>query len=79
MGAKVIDRLLRDLCLTFPEMKDFSWANLIYMPAFAAADPTSKLSNRLLDNYRGITTLPGVAQIERELSGKPSLLDEGEE
>ena len=36
-GAKVIDRLSRDLRETFPEMKGFSPRNLKYMRAFAAA------------------------------------------
>lgn len=41
-GAKVIDRLSRDLRAAFPEMKGFSRANLLYMRAFAEAwpDPT---------------------------------------
>lgn len=36
-GAKVIDRLARDLRETFPDMKGFSPRNLKYMRAFAAA------------------------------------------
>ena len=38
-GAKVIDRLSRDLRGAFPEMKGFSRANLMYMRAFAEAWP----------------------------------------
>lgn len=38
-GAKVIDRLARDLRAEFPEMKGFSPRNLKYMRAFAAAYP----------------------------------------
>ena len=38
-GAKVIDRLARDLRAAFPEMKGFSRANLMYMRAFAEAWP----------------------------------------
>ncbi len=38
-GAKVIDRLARDLRTEFPEMKGFSPRNLKYMRAFAAAYP----------------------------------------
>jgi len=34
-GAKVIDRLSKDLRAAFPEMKGFSRANLMYMRAFA--------------------------------------------
>ncbi|HEX8757641.1 MAG TPA: PDDEXK nuclease domain-containing protein [Steroidobacteraceae bacterium] len=36
-GAKVIERLARDLRNAFPEMKGFSRANLMYMRAFAEA------------------------------------------
>ncbi|HHT9126686.1 MAG TPA: PDDEXK nuclease domain-containing protein [Candidatus Brocadiia bacterium] len=36
-GSKVIDRLARDLCLEFHEMKGFSPRNLKYMRAFAGA------------------------------------------
>ncbi len=39
MGAKVIDRLARDLRHAFPEMKGFSPRNLKYMRAFAEAWP----------------------------------------
>lgn len=38
-GAKVIDRLAKDLQKSFPEMKGFSRTNLLYMRAFAAAYP----------------------------------------
>ncbi|MBF6591228.1 MAG: DUF1016 family protein [Ktedonobacterales bacterium] len=38
-GAKVIDRLARDLRAAFPEMKGFSPRNLKYMRAFAEAYP----------------------------------------
>lgn len=38
-GAKVIDRLSRDLRAAFPEMKGFSSRNLKYMRAFAEAYP----------------------------------------
>lgn len=36
-GAKVIERLAKDLRHAFPEMKGFSRANLMYMRAFAEA------------------------------------------
>ena len=36
-GAKVIDQLSRDLHAAFPQMKGFSFRNLKYMRAFAAA------------------------------------------
>src|SRR5690606_11177944 len=38
-GAKVIERLSRDLRSAFPEMKGFSPRNLKYMRAFAEAWP----------------------------------------
>ncbi len=38
-GAKVIERLAHDLCITFPDKKGFSRANLMYMRAFAQAWP----------------------------------------
>lgn len=34
-GSKIIDRLSRDLCRSFPEMKGFSTRNLKYMQKFA--------------------------------------------
>ena len=34
-GAKVIDRLSKDLSAEFPEIKGFSTRNLKYMPLFA--------------------------------------------
>ncbi|OIO06734.1 MAG: hypothetical protein AUJ52_11720 [Elusimicrobia bacterium CG1_02_63_36] len=38
-GAKVVARLAKDLHISFPEMKGFSRANLLYMRAFAEAYP----------------------------------------
>ena len=42
-GAKVIERLSRDLRAAFPEMKGFSRANLLYMRAFAEAWPDPQI------------------------------------
>ncbi|PRY63039.1 putative nuclease of restriction endonuclease-like (RecB) superfamily [Vreelandella songnenensis] len=42
-GAKVIDRLARDLRTAFPEGKGFSRANLMYMRAFAEAWPDAEI------------------------------------
>lgn len=42
-GAKVIDRLARDLRAAFPEMKGFSARNLKYMRAIAAAYPDESI------------------------------------
>lgn len=38
-GAKVVERLSRDLRAAFPEMKGFSTRNLIYMQTLAKAYP----------------------------------------
>ena len=42
-GAKVIERLAHDLRASFPEMKGFSRANLMYMRAFAQAWPDAAI------------------------------------
>ncbi|QNH76814.1 DUF1016 domain-containing protein [Pseudomonas protegens] len=42
-GAKIIERLAQDLRATFPDMKGFSRANLMYMRAFAEAWPDSEI------------------------------------
>jgi predicted nuclease of restriction endonuclease-like (RecB) superfamily len=42
-GAKIIDRLAHDLHSSFPQMKGFSRANLMYMRAFAEAWPDSAI------------------------------------
>lgn len=47
-GTKVIDRLADDLRTTFPEMKGFSRANLMYMHAFAKAWPDAEFVQEVL-------------------------------
>ncbi len=47
-GAKVIERLARDLCTAFPDMKGFSRANLMYMRAFAEAWPDAAIVQQLV-------------------------------
>jgi predicted nuclease of restriction endonuclease-like (RecB) superfamily len=47
-GAKVIDRLSRDLRKAFPEMKGLSPRNLKYMRAFAAAWPDREVVQQLV-------------------------------
>ncbi len=42
-GAKVIERLAHDLRTSFPDMKGFSRANLMYMRAFADAWPDAAI------------------------------------
>lgn len=47
-GARVIDRLARDLRTAFPEMKGFSPRNLKYMRAFAEAWPEQAMVQEVL-------------------------------
>lgn len=47
-GAKVIERLAHDLRTTFPDMKGFSRANLMYMRAFAEAWPDAAIVQQLV-------------------------------
>ena len=47
-GAKVIDRLARDLHNEFPEMRGFSSRNLKYMRAFAEAYPDEEFVQEVL-------------------------------
>jgi predicted nuclease of restriction endonuclease-like (RecB) superfamily len=46
-GAKVVDRLARDLKIEFPEMTGFSPRNLKYMRAFAEAYPNEAIVHQL--------------------------------
>jgi hypothetical protein len=54
-GAKVVDRLARDLLQAFPGMTGFGARNLKYMRAFAERIPSSNLCNRSLHNCPGDT------------------------
>lgn len=47
-GAKVIDRLARDLRSEFPDMKGFSRANLMYMRSFAAVWESEEIVQQLV-------------------------------
>jgi predicted nuclease of restriction endonuclease-like (RecB) superfamily len=47
-GAKVIDRLAKDLRDAFPDMRGFSPRNLKYMRAFAAARPEPEIVQRVI-------------------------------
>ena len=47
-GAKVIERLARDLAVAFPDMRGFSRANLMYMRAFAEAWPDAAIVQQLV-------------------------------
>jgi predicted nuclease of restriction endonuclease-like (RecB) superfamily len=57
-GAKVINRLAKDLQKSFPEMKGFSPRNLKYMRAFAEAYPDEQFVQQLAaKNKLGLTKL----------------------
>lgn len=63
-GAKVIDRLSRDLRGEFPEMKGFSARNLKYMRAFAEAWPDEAFVQEVLAQitwYHNITLVEKLA------------------
>jgi hypothetical protein len=47
-GAKVIEQPAHDLRTAFPDMKGFSRANLMYMPAFAEAWPNEEAVQQLV-------------------------------
>ena len=47
-GAKVIERLSRDLKVSFPQMQGFSRTNLLYMRAFAVAWPDESIVQRVV-------------------------------
>ncbi|MCC6124952.1 MAG: DUF1016 family protein [Pirellulales bacterium] len=61
-GAKVIDRLARDLKAEFPRMRGFSPRNLKYMRAFAAAWPDRAFVQALLAQ---LTWYHNLALLER--------------
>lgn len=47
-GAKVIERLAKDLKSEFPDMKGFSRSNLLYMRAFAEAYPDEQIVQQVV-------------------------------
>ena len=61
-GARIIDRLARDLRNVFPDMKGFSPRNLKYMRAFAAAWPDAKIVQEALAQ---ITWYQNLALLEK--------------
>jgi len=71
LGAKVIERLSRDLRTAFPEMKGFSRANLLYMRAFAEAWPDAAIVQQAVGQLPLQTNLPSIAEIEAELANEP--------
>lgn len=66
-GAKVIDRLARDLQHAFPEMKGFSPRNLKYMRAFAENYPDEQFVQEVLAQitwYHNIALMEKIQPIE---------------
>ncbi|WP_375318660.1 YhcG family protein [Candidatus Tisiphia endosymbiont of Oplodontha viridula] len=69
-GAKVIDKLSRDLRAAFPEMKGFSTRNLKYMRQFAEEYPDSVFVQEVLAQltwYHNLTLLDKIADKETRL------------
>ena len=69
-GNSVVERLAADLRDTFPDMKGFSRANLMYMRAFAEAWPDAEIVQQAVGQLPWGHNLPGIEQIERELGGQ---------
>jgi predicted nuclease of restriction endonuclease-like (RecB) superfamily len=69
-GAKIVERLSKDLRREFPDMKGFSRTNLLYMRAFAAAYPDEQFVQEALGQitwYHNITLWDKVKDLsERE-------------
>jgi predicted nuclease of restriction endonuclease-like (RecB) superfamily len=69
-GAKVIDRLAKDLRQEFPEMKGLSPRNLKYMRAFAEAYPEESIVQEVLAQ---ITWYHNIALVEKLKSSEERL------
>ena len=57
-GARVIDRLARDLKDAFPDMRGWSSSNLKYMRFLPSNALMAELVSSLLTNCRGFTSSP---------------------
>lgn len=69
-GAKVIDRLAKDLSQEFPQMKGFSTRNLKYMRAFAEAYPDQEVMQETLAQipwYHNIALLEKLKSSQQRL------------
>ena len=69
-GAKIIDRLAKDLQEAFPDMKGFSPRNLKYMRAFSVAWPEREFVQELLAQitwYHNIALLEKLTRSEERL------------
>ncbi len=64
-GAKVIERLSRDLHASFPAMKGFSRANLMYMRAFAEAWPEEEIVQQLVGQLSWGANLVLLTQLKK--------------
>ena len=70
-GAKVVERLAKDLKAEFPEMTGFSRANIMYMRAFAAAWTEEEIVQAPLGQltwYHHITLLDKLDTREQRLA-----------
>jgi len=79
-GTRVIDRLSRDLCDAFPDMKGLSPRNLKYMRAFAKAWPDRKIVQEALAQitwYHNITLLEKLDTPEDRLWYAARTVEEG--
>lgn len=63
-GAKVIDRLARDLKAVFPQMKGFSTSNLKYMRYFAEHCPDNRLGQQPADQLPWFHIVTLLTQVE---------------
>lgn len=69
LGAKVIDRLARDLRLSFPDMQGFSSRNLLFMRRFAEEFSDAAVVKQLASQLPCGHVMT-VAEIEAELGGE---------
>ena len=79
-GAKVIDRLSRDMSKAFPGMKGFSPRNLKYMRAFAEAYPDLQFVQAVLAQlswYHNITLLDKVKTSEERTFYLQQAIEQG--
>ncbi len=79
-GAKVLERLARDLKLSFPELSGFSPRNLRYMRQFAAAWPEPEIWQEALAKlswYHHLTLLEKLKTAETRLWYAKATLEHG--
>jgi predicted nuclease of restriction endonuclease-like (RecB) superfamily len=79
-GAKVIDRLAKDLKKEFPEMQGFSTRNLKYMRSFAEAYPDEQIVQGMLAQitwYHNIALLEKLKSLEERLWYAQKTVEQG--